>query len=91
MSNTKYTKGPWEFAEFPKAKDWDVASDTTPVCSGYLNDEGKANARLIAAAPELLEALEMVAQHAPASGPLWHGSEPMTKARAAIAKAKGES
>ena len=64
---------------------------------------GEANARLIAAAPEMLEALEMVA--AAFEGPLppgnhpegsWldtmpHMDEPAAAVLAAIAKAKGET
>lgn len=52
------------------------------------DDERIANARLITAAPELLEALEWlyeIAQSDKKSGPY------MTKAKYAIAKAKGQS
>jgi hypothetical protein len=51
-------------------------------------EEAKANARLIAAAPDLLEALQLIVQ--------WDESgfaqtdEQMSKARAAISKATGE-
>lgn len=50
--------------------------------------EHKANARLIAAAPALLEALEGML--IPWATPRQEG-EAMSKARAAIAQAKGES
>lgn len=50
---------------------------------GHTEDECEANARLIAAAPELLEALELVAKRC---GPR---SQDGAIARAAIAKARG--
>ena len=77
------------------------------ICAGLSNDDGwgariggthsdeesEANARLIAAAPELLEALQM-AEKAMVKGrnvtyPEWYGV--INKARAAIAKATGET
>ena len=57
-------------------------------------EQAKANARLIAAAPDLLEALEdMLAQAdfaASVRGGEGHMKHAMAKARAAIVKAKGE-
>lgn len=55
-------------------------------------DENKANARLIAAAPEMLEALERCIAIANSAG--GHGVIPgriIEIARAAIAKARGET
>ena len=50
-----------------------------------------ANARLIAAAPEMLEALKMFLQFNDQGGPLSFDTDAMwAQARAAIAKAKGE-
>ena len=57
---------------------WLVAQANT------LRDEWEANARLIAAAPDLLEALEMLLEF-PKTGPA------ITAARAAIAKATGSA
>lgn len=48
------------------------------------------DARLIAAAPELLEALEWALRAMEARNPLWAEGERFIAARAAIAKAKGE-
>jgi hypothetical protein len=53
------------------------------------DDEAKANARLIAAAPELLEALEKALNESGCDGDQC-GTEWHELARAAIAKAKGE-
>ena len=50
--------------------------------------ENEANARLIAAAPDLLEALESLCGHTD-EGMMF--SERAAKARAAIAKARGEA
>lgn len=61
----KHTPGPWYLDEV-SADDWQVNSDlhdhclfqiTPTIGVESLTDEDKANARLIAAAPELLEAL----------------------------------
>lgn len=49
-------------------------------------ETAEANARLMAAAPDLLAALESVVDHI---DPFYIGKEPEQKARAAIAKARG--
>lgn len=54
-----HTKGKWETR--PTQSDLDIAYDieneTEPICAVYRKPEAQANAKLIAAAPELLEAL----------------------------------
>lgn len=99
MSTMKHTPGPWrielgrygvprairgpESAEFRNIINWNgLSSPSRP--------ESVANARLIAAAPDLLEALEMLADpmRTPTDG---DPSVLREFARAAIAKAKGES
>jgi hypothetical protein len=64
-------------------------------CSFGPDDVLDANARLIAAAPELLEALEYaVTQYGKPGGPWNVPSDPdgwLDRARAAIAKARGQS
>jgi hypothetical protein len=85
---SKHTPGPWEAQRDPNAimaDDWCIGAqgqiDMVAVCS-------ERDASLIAAAPELLEALqEMVAlveMAVPFDGPQ------QRKARAAIAKATGD-
>ncbi len=57
--STKHTPGKWEICE----SGWFVISETAHICQmmGSRRDkEKKANARLIAAAPELLEALKRI-------------------------------
>ena len=81
---SKHTPGPWHTAgeqgvQIRSAKD-QIAKVWT-----MRGNEWKANARLIAAAPDLLEALQdMVSDHASLS------AATLAFARAAIAKAMGE-
>ena len=90
---SKYTSSPWQ------------AEDKTPGCGGFfifsgsryigfigdsdLKTDSGANARL-AAAPELLEALEKLALETSGRGMTANQYEALISARAAIAKAKGE-
>jgi hypothetical protein len=101
MHLAKYTPGPWtqEFEidgvrTFTRVKAHGVALATTaPQCGRpHHREEAEANARLIASAPDMLEALKAVLtwsdQANPAGyGGLFQGLE--TKVRAAIAKAVG--
>lgn len=62
---TKHTKGNWEFRKWDgedwPEKRWSVGTKETAICISprYFTEgeESEANAKLIAAAPELLEAL----------------------------------
>lgn len=95
MNNTPHTPGPWKHDE-----NWGLIKyGKTEICA--LHSGNLANARLIAAAPDLLSALESLA--------VWHDGEPCfchvhgeserarytphdsycDAARAAITKAKG--
>jgi hypothetical protein len=93
MGATKHTSGPWTIecgknysneivGKSKTGKDW-VLARTTAAKVG--RDQDDANARLIAAAPDLLEALKTLATQAES-----HGAEGIywDKARAAIAKAE---
>lgn len=108
MTQFKGTPGPWEVkpeeVDRPyiriRGTQWGgrfkVANVLSPDYDGVHHreaDETRANARLIAAAPELLEALQL-AEKAMVEGrnvtyPEWYGV--INKARAAIAKATGET
>ena len=97
MSETKHTPGPWCLSdESPMIIEDEckviVGSASTYPNSGYFpgQKEAEANARLIAAAPELLEALEKALDDSACDGDQC-GTEWHELARAAIAKAKGES
>jgi hypothetical protein len=96
----KHTVGPWQAilngvewqvnsmsAEFPDACVADAfeSSEIYDV-DGNVHDHGEANARLIAAAPDLLEALEALVS---ADSVTMHSA--MIRAESAIKKARGES
>jgi len=116
MSETKHTPGPWigagpSFGDpLPRytteiVTEWEDEDDQRPViCTlpfRHYDHENEANARLIAAAPELLEALELaekklVRLHISLSlnekaGMRSADKDPaIQEIRAAIAKAKGD-
>ena len=95
---TKHTPGPWEKAdgtdgitrgirgwhgpEMVNVINWNGISRATSVT-------GQANARLIAAAPDLLEALKWMVLRTEEGG--YPDGKCLEEARAAIARATGES
>jgi hypothetical protein len=84
----RHTPGPWEIERTAHVDLWITAPDGrhivgTVSCGGDQKTEGRANARLIAAAPDMLAALEAVI-HA-AFEPTW-----AQLVADAIARAKGE-
>ena len=80
----KHTPGPWTYEQI--SNNAYVIDENGSAVMLYRNpdDEMKANASLIAAAPELLEALEWAVDN-PHDDAYW-----ISQARAAIRKAKGE-
>ena len=92
----KYTSGPWETSSNGEGQ-WDVcgpdAGDMIADLAGCENQE--ANARLIAAAPDLLAALETIAQGPDEfehSQDIWDELQACREvARQTIARAKGEA
>ena len=101
--STQHTPGPWEIDPFGKIHSKGSPAEisgvkcfplvATVACYTTMRPEEVANARLIAAAPELLEALVRIVSEAGTDAGL--DDEPGTintiarNARAAIAKAKG--
>ena len=87
---SKHTKGPWKAVRTVAPKGWvigreDGLYDIAIVRDGSALEDNQANARLIAAAPDLLEALEDVRHNVDSDEPeMWH------RVNAAIAKARGE-
>lgn len=87
-----HTPGPWK-AEYSEGDEWDVlAGESLPIAyiSGWACSSVEANARLIAAAPDLLAALKaarvFVAQRAGYSDV---ADQTLVDVDAAIAKAEG--
>lgn len=83
MSETKHTPGPWHTAGDQGVQ---IRSQRDQIAKVWTmrGNEWKANARLIAAAPELLEALQAVLANSLDSKGL---ADAHKQARAAIAKA----
>jgi hypothetical protein len=107
MSETPWTPGPWWVGRNERSvvcnteiPEWHTA-DSVEYYGGHLVAESMApaNARLIAAAPELAEALEAMLYEYEGvydmTAPTHHQSDAALKAesmaRAALAKAKGET
>ncbi|CAB4122389.1 hypothetical protein UFOVP37_8 [uncultured Caudovirales phage] len=94
---SKHTPGPWAMPDSGQGRISKVGANggwdgliATADCGDYARSrsEGLANARLIAAAPELLEALkDMLDGHEDAC--TGYGEGAADKARAAIARATG--
>ena len=92
MSNAKHTPGPWQVNNNDPLQVCDSDGEKRG-CSPIANTRGKrgeakANARLIAAAPELLAALESLLDYDNLGA--YERANVRKQSRAAIAKAKGE-
>ena len=100
MSERKYTPGPWIVNPLHTRSPYGVctAKSSADLAKVYVTDpdtrkrtpEYEGNLRLIAAAPELLEALERVVQITEIEDAHLANFGEFEAARAAIAKAKGE-
>jgi len=88
VSGAKFTPGPWEIAKFCSTLVVSAAGRSTASAGGHFSNkladgglaENEANARLIAAAPDLYAALVLMVKHF---------GDPLRVANAAIAKAEG--
>jgi len=89
---SEYTKGPWTVnKEFGMQGMIDANEHPVAATCGYASPKGReANANLIAAAPDLFEALEAIVNDLPINRD-WLNPDYENMAYAAIAKAKGES
>ena len=94
MNEAKHTPGPWEYDYGRYIRKEDTGGTIALMCEsdGHVDPEHatsmplEANARLIAAAPDLLEALQDLSISASESG---YSGIVLDRARTAIAKAKG--
>jgi hypothetical protein len=85
----QYTRGPWRIGGIKDLKEGrgrEIASDDARIgiVYGVTDPDVIANARLIAAAPEMLEALKMVLQH----GRIDDSESRMAMVASAISKAE---
>ncbi len=92
--SAKHTQGPWDpAANWPPGMSMVCHHDGSgwrPVADCAVSgDAAEANARLIAAAPELLEALKLAEPYVRAAGKLFHLGDDLKRVQAAIAKATG--
>ncbi len=88
-----HTKGPWKVGgKFgTMVMDSDGANIVAEVWSVNGVDQGKLDARLIAAAPELLDALKSLALWRDTEGSIMMLAEVVEQARVVIAKAEGRA
>ena len=88
MSDAKFTKGPWEAKGFKVVRQ----GHKWPICHLPLDDfDYSANARLIAAAPDLFRCAEILAALEVGGGRTFPTEEDCAFARTAIAKALGNA
>ena len=93
---SKHTPGPWAHTgngDITGIEDNGFGRGSVDVCSVYLRTvkgRTEANARLIAAAPDLLEALKGALEHWPVPSSICKDRPAYEAARAAIKKAGGE-
>lgn len=92
MSNTT-AKGPWSHSSIEDYKIHDA--NGVVVCKYYVSedteDQDLANARLIRAAPEMLEALEIALKEIKSASKILVVDDEIEMIETVIAKAKGES
>lgn len=84
---SKHTPGPWLYDYAPGYCGELIALEDGTTLAEFVTEPSEANARLIAAAPDLLDALTDVMNFVAAD---LIDSDVGVKARAAIAKAKGQ-
>lgn len=83
---SKHTPGPWRVQKFSDTKSWTLYGSGSVASIGNIKHE--ANARLIAAAPTMLEALKVVAAQFTTIDNICN-EEACEAVRAAIAEADG--
>ena len=93
MSTAKFTPGPWNVLNPDQVRGLKGEFVADCLCHARRKDTDSANAALIAAAPDLLAALEhtfaALEDARPRLGEQHHYADAIHTARAAIARAKG--
>lgn len=95
--NSKHTPGPWKYDFQSVDREWAIVTNPYGLIVANVNADSRqtANARLIAAAPDLLEALEQIMPSIEDNDSITASqirhvyADALNAARAAIAKAKG--
>ena len=83
-----HTPGPWRYDYESGYCGEIIAANGSSVCS-FDDEPNKADAKLIAAAPELLAVLQSILERTKESGYLFKDSRELYAAKAAITKATG--
>ena len=87
---TEHTKGPWRIDSQTRFGDFTIAAgENVKACEFVAKTQIEANARLIAAAPDLLAALRELCGDKYLADPI--NLERMKNARAAISKVEGNA
>ncbi len=81
-----HTPGPWKSVFDDETEDWRIVANGWQVADGITGDPKNNDARLIAAAPDLLEACEQVKLWADEADP-YEAADVLPLIEAAIAKA----
>ena len=87
MTNATHTQGPWATYVDSAHDGWIADAEGNLIACAVRNENMQANARLIAAAPELLAALDEYIDEF--EGDLTHYNPRYQRALAAITKVKG--
>ena len=95
-AETNHTPGPWTYTTNPENTRFIIDSEPAHAiaCTAGFESNNEANARLIAAAPELLESAKELASHVREMCRVFRIPEPtasLDRYDAAIAKATGET
>ncbi|MDP9652054.1 hypothetical protein [Paraburkholderia caledonica] len=96
MSDIKHTSGPWQWddevwTDYDPAEraPWLIGADGRLILTGQIRCQTEADARLISAAPELLEALRLCYDHCRLYHPEVERNNVGEAVRSALAKATG--
>ncbi len=97
MSESKHTKGPWKWANYPNSThkelyqaNFNLGEEDSILYHGSDWGIKKADAALILSAPELLESLKEVFELLEEELPQWYLRGHYNRMTAAIAKAEGK-